>query len=151
MKSHRRSLFRFRRHVIALACASSLALPAIASARPADEPLVPPSISNSSSAVHAHPSPASHALNTSRFSPSERVTNTPPAFTPSASERVTDFKAPASFSEPTSTVTTVVKKTDDRALTIALSGAALLIALMGSGYVLVRLHGLRQTPAGGIS
>ncbi|MFL5826609.1 MAG: hypothetical protein ACJ76V_08820 [Thermoleophilaceae bacterium] len=150
MKSHRRSLFRFRRHVIALACAGSLALPAIASARPMDEPLAAPSLSSSPSAVHSHPYPASHALNSFRFSPSERVTNSPPAFSPSASERVTDFKAPAIFSEPSPTVT-VVKTTDTRALTIALSGAALLIALIGSGYVLVRLHGLRQTPAGGIS
>ncbi|HEX8857216.1 MAG TPA: hypothetical protein VF752_16600 [Thermoleophilaceae bacterium] len=136
MKSHRR-LFRFRRSAIALACVGALAVPSLASARPIDEPLTAPSLSP---AVHAHP----------KFSPSERVTNTPPAFHPSASERVTDYKAPASFSEPTSTVT-VVKQSDGRALSIALSGAALLIALMGGGYVLVRMHGLRQTPAGGIS
>jgi hypothetical protein len=145
VKSRRRSLFRYRIHVAVLACtASMLALPALASARPipGDPPASPSAIS---SGVHAHP------LNSSTFAPSERVTNSPPAFHPSASERVTDYKAPASFSQPSSTVTVVKKSDDGRALAIALSGAALLVALMGSGYVLVRLHGLRQTPAGGIS
>lgn len=134
MKSRSRRLFRYRRHVAVLACAAAmLALPALATARPADEP-----------AVASQPASSS-------FAPSERVTNAAPAFHPSASERVTDYRAPAFYSQPTETVTVVKHSYDGRTLAIALSGAALLVALLGSGYVLVRLHGLRQTPAGGIS
>jgi hypothetical protein len=133
VKSRRYIRFRYRRYVAVLACAASmLAVPALASARPmpADQP---------TSAIGAS------------FAPSERVTNSLPAFHPSASERVTDYQAPASFSQPTSTVTIVKHSYDGRTLAIALSGAALLVALLGSGYVLVRMHGIRQTPAGGIS
>jgi hypothetical protein len=139
MKAHRRTK-RATRALVLAGCASALALPSAAGARPADYHPISPQTQAAiaaANAVHPHGRPATYAHSYSLPSGfgTDRQTNGAPAFTTGApSVVVHEVRTISSGSNHT--------------LALVLASAALGIALCGSVYAVVRTTRIQRRVLG---